>query len=422
MKKNKMPDFAVFTKQMKKTHTILVPDMLPVHFGLLLKVFEDKGYKIKIIQSTNPALIEKGLKYVHNDICYPCLLTTGQLIDALDCGGFDTNNVALAMSQTGGGCRASNYIHLLRRGLKEAGYPQVPVLSINFSGFEKHNSLKFSLSMLKQARAAVVYGDMLYLMKNHYISYEKNKGDTIKKVKEWEDKLKGQLKGANLKKVSANLKKIKADFDTIETEYVDRVKVGIVGEIYVKFAPLGNNNLEQFLQSEGAEVVVPGLLGFILYCVANNVFDGLFYNKGRLMAFVFKKILTGLKKWDLLIGKACGGDKRFVVSGGLDHLWDLTKGVVDLGVKMGEGWLLPAEMMELIDSGVHNIVCAQPFGCLPNHIVGKSVIKRIKELRPKANITPIDYDASATRVNQENRVKLMLEIAKEELRTDKKSH
>jgi len=407
--------FPIFTKEMKSTHTILAPDMLPVHFGMILKIFEDDGYKFELLRGTEPSLIEKGLKYVHNDICYPCLLTTGQLIDALASGKYDVNKVALAMSQTGGGCRASNYIHLLRAGLIEAGFPQVPVLSINFSGLEKHNSLKFNLKKLKKARAAVVYGDMLMLMRNHYLSYEKNKGDTDRMVKKWEDKLKEELDKAKYDRVKANLKAIKADFDTIECEYIERVKVGIVGEIYVKFAPLGNNNLEEFLRSEGCEVIVPGLMGFIMYCIANNVFDAAFYGRGKFMAWIFNKVLGSMKKWDLLIKEAVDGDKRFVPSTGIEHLWKLTKGVVDLGVKMGEGWLLPAEMMELIEFGVHNIVCAQPFGCLPNHIVGKSVIKRIKELAPLSNITPIDYDASATRVNQENRIKLMLAIAKENM-------
>jgi len=404
---------------MKKTHTILAPDMLPVHFGLILKVFEDDSYKFELLRGTEPSLIEKGLKYVHNDICYPCLLTTGQLIDALASGKYDVDKIALAMSQTGGGCRASNYIHLLRSGLIEAGFPQVPVLSINFSGLEKQNIIKFNLKKLKKARAAVIYGDMLMLMKNHYLSYEKNKGDTDKKVSFWEEKLKHELDNSNYKRTKENLKQIKDDFDTIECEYTDKIKVGVVGEIYVKFAPLGNNNLEEFLRSEGCEVIVPGLMGFIMYCIANNVFDSKFYGRGRLTAWIFNKVLNSMKKWDLLIKDAVGDDKRFVPSTGIEHLWKLTEGVVDLGVKMGEGWLLPAEMMELIEHGVNNIVCAQPFGCLPNHIVGKSVIKRIKELAPLSNITPIDYDASATRVNQENRIKLMLSIAKENIKKEK---
>ncbi|MCL2675681.1 MAG: 2-hydroxyacyl-CoA dehydratase [Firmicutes bacterium] len=411
-------DYAKFTKGMKKTHTILVPNMLPVHFELILSLFEQKGYKFEILKSADPALIETGLKYVHNDICYPCLLVIGQFIDALLSGRYDLSKIALAITQTGGGCRASNYIHLLRIALKNAGLSHIPVLSINFSGMEKENSLKFSLSNLKRARGAIVYSDMLYMLANHYKSYEVNKGDTEKLLSHWTNKLKPMLKNTKYKTTKRVLGEIYRDFNYIKVDYVPKIRVGIVGEIYVKYSSLGNNNLEEFLRGEDCETVVPGLMGFVTYCMANNVFDAKFYGRGKLMGLVYRLILKSLDKWELLIKEAAGGDPRFCAPSGHRHLFKLTEGIIDLGVKMGEGWLLPAEMAELAEAGIPDIVCAQPFGCLPNHICGKSAIKRVKDLYPAANITPIDYDSSATRVNQENRIKLMLAVAKERLTAD----
>lgn len=411
-------DYPKFTKDMIKTHTILVPDMLPIHFELILHLFREKGYKFEVLKNTDQTLIDKGLRFVHNDICYPCMLVIGQFIDALDSGKYDLNKVALAITQTGGGCRASNYIHLLRNALKNAGYGHIPVMSINFAGMEKDNTLKFTLPLLKQARAAVVYGDMLYLLSNHYKSYEVNKGDTDRLVWSWVEKIKPLLKKSDFKTTKRLLKQIFDDFNKIKVNYTPKIKVGIVGEIYVKYAALGNNCLEEFLREQNCEVVVPGLMGFVIYCVANNVLDSKLYGRNRLQGFVFNKVLKNLGKWELLIKEVIGDDKRFFVPGGYKHLFKLTKGVIDLGVKMGEGWLLPGEMVELTEAGVNNIVCAQPFGCLPNHIVGKSVLKRIKEIYPMSNITPIDYDASASRVNQENRIKLMLAVAKEQMETE----
>lgn len=406
-------DYPVFDKKMKKTHTILVPSMLPIHFELILSLFEAKGYKTEILTSCDPRIIEKGLKYVHNDICYPALLVIGQFIDALDSGKYDLNKVALCITQTGGGCRASNYIHLLRHALEKAGYGHIPVLSINFSGLEKHNSLRFTLPILKKCLSAITYGDMLLMMNNYYKAYELNPGDADRLTAKWTEQIKRKLNKTNYKTVKKDLYAIADDFAAIPISRESKLRVGIVGEIYVKFAPLGNNNLADFLRSQGCEAVVPGLMGFISYCIGNNVLDYYNYGIGKIKSLVYEIVLRGISRWETLIAEVLQDKKQFAVSRGFGELTELTRGIIDTGVKMGEGWLLPAEMAELIKNGVDNIVCAQPFGCLPNHICGKSVIKRIKELYPEANIMPIDYDAGATRVNQENRIKLLIAVGKE---------
>ncbi len=406
-----------FTEDMKNTHTILIPSMLPIHFGLFEGILRLQGFKAEVMQNTGPQVVEEGLKYVHNDSCYPALLVIGQFIDNLNHRD-DVDKVVLLITQSGGGCRASNYIHLLRKALIKAGYGFVPVVSLNVSNLEKDSALKLTKPLVLKLAAACVYGEQMMYLYNKVRSYEKNKGDAKKVVDIWQQKLLDLFKrnkGTSYFAQKKLLKQIALDFDKVEIVKEVKPKVGVVGEIYIKYAALGNNNLEDLLISEGAEIYVPGLFGYVLYCLYNTLYDDEYYGGvSKKAKRLSKLVIWYIDKLEGIIIKSIKLTK-YTPMGKFKHTKDLSEGILDHGVKMGEGWLLTAEMMELIESGYPNIVCAQPFGCLPNHICGKGVIRKIKAKHPEANISPIDYDPSATRVNQENRIKLMLSIAKENL-------
>lgn len=401
----------VFTKEMKKDYTILVPTMLPTHFKLMLAILREYGYNVELLETSGKEVVDCGLRNVHNDTCYPALLVIGQLIHALESGKYDLNKVALLMTQTGGGCRASNYIHLLRKALAKGGYGHVPVISLSM-GMEKNPGFTLSPMMLDRIFYAVSYGDLLMLLANQCKPYEMVQGATDALVDHWAWHLTNEMKGRGLlsyKQVRANYKKILADFAAMPRYTQKKVRVGVVGEIYVKFSPLGNNNLEEFLLSEGAEVVIPGLLDFCLYCIYNQLMDHKLYGRpGPIKTWVFEQVFRMLtkKQEDMIVAIEQNGE--FQAGGYFPHTVNLVRGYIGHGVKMGEGWLLTAEMLELIESGVSNIVCTQPFGCLPNHIVGKGMTRLIKERNPKSNIVAVDYDPGATKINQENRIKLML--------------
>lgn len=396
-----------FTADMRKTHTILVPDMLPIHFKLIIKVFEKYGYKMELLQNSARAVVDEGLKNVHNDTCYPALLVIGQFLDALKSGKYDPDKTALMISQTGGGCRASNYLHLLRKAL-EAEYPQIPVISLNFSGLEKSPGFKITLPILFKLLDAVLYGDLMMLLYNQCKPYEKSKGETDKVLAECEAKLTKKLKKGGFGKRKKNYKMILDAFSSIKRDNKRKPRVGIVGEIYVKYSPLANNHLEEFLIREGCEPVVPGLMDFVLYCTVNNINDGRIYG--------FKNTVTRVSSllYKILLSLSRKLNKTVVAYGGFDPMDDFEQlrkeadKLINQGVKMGEGWLITAEMGCLAKTGTKNIVCTQPFGCLPNHIVAKGMSRKVKEEYPDANIVAIDYDPSATNVNQENRLKLMI--------------
>lgn len=400
---------------MKKDYTILMPNMLPLHFRLVEKILQSYGYKTAILDSRGPEIAELGLKYVHNDTCYPAILVIGQFMEALQSGRYDPHKVALMLFQTGGGCRASNYISLLRKALINAGTPYVPVIPFGVAGIEKHPGFTLSVPMLHRMIYAVMYGDLMMLLVNQVRPYENNRGDAARLAEAWTDRLAAEMEASRIDyaKIRENYRAIIADFGKIPVTPRPPVLVGIVGEIYVKYSPLGNNYLEDFLVSEGAETVVPGLLDFFMYCVYNGIMDYELYGIGRLNhslnRFAYKFLLK--KQRDLI--ELIREDGRFRPMTPFDHTVSLVDGFIGRGTKMGEGWLLSAEMLELADSGVPNIVCAQPFGCLPNHICGKGMMKPIKEKIPGVNVVAIDYDAGATAVNQENRLKLMLSFARE---------
>ena len=401
----------LFTKEMKKEYTILMPQMLPIHFGMFQKMLQLEGYNVVQLNNEGQAVVDEGLKYVHNDTCYPALLVIGQFLDAIKHGGYDPHKVALFITQTGCGCRASNYIHLLRKALEKAGMGYIPVISISF-GLEKNPGFHLTIPLLRRLIYAMMYGDLIMNVANQVRPYEVNAGETDALVETWKNRLIDRFqqgKGMSRKQMQAGFKEICDAFKAVPVEnFGSKVRVGVVGEIYVKFSSLGNNQMEKFLLSEGAEPVVPGLTDFLIFKIFNrevdvNIYGGKWIKKK--VCQIFKGYVEQCQQ-DMI--DALNNSHYFKAPGTFEDLHRLVHGYLGEGCKMGEGWLLTAEMLELIHSGTPNIVCAQPFGCLPNHIVGKGMVRRLKDDYPDSNIVAIDYDPSATKINQENRIKLML--------------
>ena len=421
-------NFIEFTSEMKKDYTILIPDMLPMHFKMIRRIMKSYGYKAEVLFTTGPEISETGLRYVHNDTCYPAILVIGQLIHALQSGKYDPKKVALMLPQTGGGCRASNYVSLLRKALIKAGCGYIPVIPFGIAGLEKHSGWDLSLSMLHRMIYAVLYGDLLMSLVNQTRPYELNKGDSEALAEKWTVDLTDEMASTKIKykKIKENYRKIVSDFAKIPADRTQfKPKVGIVGEIYVKFSALGNNNLEQFLVDEGAEPKVPGLTDFALYCVYNNMMDSRLYGMNKSQYPIYKFMFDFLCKKQKDLIEAIKEEGTFMAPTPIEHTISLITGYIGIGTKMGEGWLLTAEMLELYDSGTKNIICTQPFGCLPNHICGKGMMKPLKERNPDMNIVAIDYDAGATEVNQINRIKLMLANARlnaEKAKTEEKTY
>lgn len=406
-----------FTREMKKDYTILTPNMAPIHFELIKNVLESFGYHIELLRTSGREIVDEGLKYVHNDTCYPALLSIGQLMHALHSGKYDLNKVALIMTQTGGGCRASNYIHLLRKALHKDGLDHIPVISVNLSGLESNSGFKMTLPLLRRAIAALTYGDLLMLLKNQTKPYEVNEGESDGLVEQWIlklTKLFEQGKAFSQREVRTYFDQIARSFADIKIQKSNKTKVGIVGEIYVKYSPFANNDLESFLFNQGCEVMLPGIVAFMIFKVDNRLEDINLYGGSQAKKQVCSMLKWYFTKYEQDLIEAVKKYPQFTSPAPYSHLKSLAGQVIGYGCKMGEGWLLTAEVMELIESGYENVVCAQPFGCLPNHIVGKGMIRKVKNVYPQANIVPIDYDPSATRVNQENRIKLMLAVAREQ--------
>ena len=398
----------VFTEEMKrKGYTILIPDMLPIHFKLIIKIYEKYGYKMELLTNTSRNVIDEGLKNTHNDACYPALLVIGQFMDALKSGKYDVNKVALVMSQTGGGCRASNYIHLIRKAVASQ-FPQVPVISLNFSGLEKNPAFPMTPAIALKLIYAVMYGDMLMLLYNQCKPYEKNEGETDRLLARWQHRLGKMLDKSDYLFPTPVYRAMLREFAAIPRLDIKKPKVGIVGEIYVKYSPLANNDLNNFLISEGCEPNVPGLLDFVLYCCSDLLNDRELYDVTTPMTAAYQigyKVLMRFQRQQIKVIKEHG---VFQPPHDFEHLRRCADKYIHQGVKMGEGWLITAEMAALAETGTKNIICTQPFGCLPNHIVAKGMSRVIKQAYPDANIVAIDYDPGATKVNQENRIKLML--------------
>ena len=407
----------LFTKEMKEEgYKILIPSMAPIHFNIIKNVFLHYNYNVELLDTSGPEIAQTGLKYVHNDTCYPALLVIGQLINALQSGKYDLNKTALLITQTGGGCRASNYIFLLRKALKKAGFPQVPVISLSM-GMEKNPGFSLTIPLVRRFLAGLVYGDVLMLLRNQTMPYEINKGESNALVDKWTERLTAEFaKGESYRRaeIAEHLEEIAKSFSEIKVNKTPKVKVGVVGEIYVKYARLGNNDLEQFLFEQDCEVNLPGIMGFALFKVDNRLEDIKLYGGSTLKKKFCQILFDYLEELEAMTIKYTE-KYGFNPPGKYSHIKELVKPVIGYGSKMGEGWLLTAEMLELAETGYENIVCTQPFGCLPNHINGKGAVRKIKEINPKANIVSIDYDPGAPKVNQENRIKLMLAVAKEEL-------
>ena len=411
-----------FTKEMKKEFVILIPQMAPIHFDFLEPILQSEGYKAKLLRECTPKTIETGLKYVNNDACYPSIITTGQMIEALESGEYDLNKVALIMSQTGGGCRATNYIGFIRKALKDAGYEQVPVISFNVVGMEKNPGFKFTFSMVEKLLKAIVYGDLLQKMLYKNRPYEKNKGETQKLFDKWLETTKDLAINSSSKEFSKSIYNIVEDFEKIEwKKSKEKPKVGIVGEILIKYHPFGNNFVTDLLEKEGAEVVLPDFMGFIKYVAANSVISHKLLKDKSLKSVLFGTAIKLIDSFEKDTRKALAKSKKgYLPTCDIWHLADNVKSILSTGNQTGEGWFLTAEMLEYMENDIKNIICVQPFACLPNHVVGKGVIKTIRDKFPDSNIVPVDYDPGASEANQTNRIKLLMTVAKDNLKLKEK--
>ena len=411
-----------FTKEMKKDYTILVPQMSPVHFDMFEAVLKSEGYKVKLLRECTPHTVETGLKYVNNDACYPSILTIGQLMEEVESGKYDTNKIALMMSQTGGGCRATNYIGFIRKALKDAGYPNIPVISFNFVGMEKNSGFKITLPLVKKLIKATIYGDLLQKLLHKNKAYEVNKGETEKLYFTWLEKCKKLSIEATMKEFNQSIYEMVEDFEKIELDTSkEKPKVGIVGEILIKYHPFGNNYCTDLLEKEGAEVVMPDLMGFVKYVIMNSIIKAKILGSGRINAKIYKVALNLVNSIEKDYRKALeNSSKGYLPPCNIEELAIKVEDILSTGNQTGEGWILTAEMLEFMEHGIQNIVCLQPFACLPNHVVGKGVIKTIRNKFPEANIAPIDYDPGASQSNQVNRIKLLLTIAKDNIKLKEK--
>lgn len=412
----------VFTKEMKKDYTILVPQMAPIHFELLETAMKNSGYKVELLRECTDHTVETGLKYVNNDACYPSILVTGQMIEALESGRYDLNKTALIMSQTGGGCRATNYIGFIRKALKDAGFENIPVISFNFVGMEKMPGFKLTIPMVEKMLKGVVYADLIQKLLTKNRAYEVNKGETQKLYDTWMDKCKKLLENSNMKSFKKSIYEMVNDFEKIELDTsVQKPKVGIVGEVLIKYHPFGNNFVADKLEAEGAEVVLPDFMGFAKFIATHKITFNQLIKTGGFKAKIFK---TAIKLLDLLekdVKIALSNSKKgYLLPCNIWELEEKVKDILSIGNQTGEGWFLTAEMIEYIEHGITNIVCVQPFACLPNHVVGKGVIKTIRSKYPDANISPIDYDPGASEANQTNRLKLLMTVAKDNLNNKNK--
>lgn len=404
-------DRIVFTRKMKKNHTIIVPQMSPIHFNFIEKAFNEAGYKMVVIKTDIKGAVEQGLKYVNNDACFPSIITVGGIIEELKSGKHDLNNTSVAISQTGGVCRATNYIAFLRKALKDAGFQNVPVISVNGSGFEPNPGFKFSLPLLKRLMMSLVYGDLLMRVLYKVRPYEKEKGAADKLYEKWNTICLKALEDADSDEYSKIIKGIVNDFDSLELLPIKKPKVGLVGEILVKFHPGANNNIVSVIESEGGEAVMPDLTDFFLYCCYDSNFKYEYLGGRRIDRLKSNISISYIEHFRKDMKAALAESRRFTAPKSIDELAKGAKPILSIGNQAGEGWFLTAEMVELIEGGVENIVCMQPFACLPNHVTGKGMIKELKRRYRNSNIVAIDYDPGASEVNQLNRIKLMMSNA-----------
>ena len=407
----------IFTKEMKDTYTILCPQMAPIHFELLESAVKSSGYNLVLLRDCTSHTVETGLKYVNNDACYPSILVTGQMIEALESGKYDINKTALIISQTGGGCRATNYIGFIRKALKDAGFPNVPVISFNVVGMEKMPGFKITLPLIERLLKMCVYADLLQKLVTKNRAYEINKGDSNQLFNTWMDKCKKLIEKSSMKQFKQSIYDMVDDFEKIELDTsIQKPKVGIVGEVLIKYHPFGNNFIVDKLEKDGAEVILPDFMGFIKFICTHKITFNQLIKTGNFKASIFKtviKLIDIIEKDEIEALK--NSKKGYLLPCNIWELEDKVKDILSIGNQTGEGWFLTAEMIEYIEHDIPNIVCVQPFACLPNHVVGKGVIKTIRSKFPDANIAPIDYDPGASETNQTNRLKLFITVAKDNL-------
>ncbi len=412
----------IFTKEMRKDYTILIPQMAPIHFELLETAVRSSGYHVELLRECTQKTVETGLKYVNNDACYPSILVTGQMIEALQSGKYDLNKTALIMSQTGGGCRATNYIGFIRKALKDAGFENVPVISFNMVGMEKMPGFQLTVPFMEKLLRMLVYGDLLQKMLTKNRVYEVHKGETQRLFDTWIEKCKKLLENSTNKEFKQSIYDMVADFEKIELDTtIQKPRVGIVGEVLIKYHPFGNNYVANLLEKEGAEVILPDFMGFAKFMCTHKITFNHLLNINKTSSKLMKaaiKLIDILEK-DVKIALA-NSKKNYLPPCDIWHLEEKVKDVLSIGNQTGEGWFLTAEMIEYIENDIPNIVCVQPFACLPNHVVGKGVIKTIREKYPSANISPVDYDPGASETNQTNRIKLLMTVAKDNLQAKQK--
>jgi predicted nucleotide-binding protein (sugar kinase/HSP70/actin superfamily) len=404
-----------FTKEMKGKHTILAPQMSPIHFQFLEDAFRTEGYNLEVLPSVDTKAVEEGLKYVNNDACYPSIIVVGQMISALKSGKYDLNNISLIMTQTGGGCRASNYIGFLRKALKESGMEHIPVISLNYVGLEDNPGFTATLPLIKKSLMALLFGDLFMRVLYRVRPYEEVKGSANELYEKWVNKSKKVIAECDVKTAKNYMTDIIKEFDELPLINIKKPRVGIVGEILVKYHPIANNDIVSVLENEGAEAVVPDLIDFFLYSAYDETFKYK-YLSGSLKAKVMGDIaIWYIENFRGHMKKQLKKSKRF---GELSTIKEIAEGaepILSLCNQTGEGWFLTGEMVELIHSDVKNIVCIQPFACLPNHVTGKGMIKELRRKYEGANIVAVDYDPGASEVNQLNRIKLMLAVANKNL-------
>ncbi len=405
----------IFTKEMKQTHTILAPQMAPIHFDLIQEAANASGYQLEVLPALDRAAVNEGLRYVNNDVCYPAVIMIGQIIEALKSGRYDVENTSVIITQSGGGCRATNYLALLKLGLKQAGFAQVPIISVNSVGLEKQPGFKYSIGLVNRCIMGLIYGDLFMRVLYRTRPYERFKGSAELLYQKWNEVAKENIRNGKRKAFEYNIQGIIHDFDHLELNDRKKPKVGVVGEILLKYHPTANNDIVSIIEQGGAEAVVPDLMDYILYSTFNARFR--FKNlAGSKLTMELNNIAASyIHRFQKAMRRALEQSERFQPPTPIEELAHMASQILSLGNQTGEGWLVTAEMLEFIKNGTSNIICVQPLACLPNHIAGKGMFKPIKEKYPNANIMPIDYDPGISEVNQLNRIKLMLSVAMKNL-------
>ncbi len=414
------PAKITFTKEMRKQHTLLLPMLSPIHqSGLVDVALQASGYNVICLPADDREAVNVGLRFVNNDACYPAIISIGQLIEALQSGKYDLQNTSVLMTQTGGGCRATNYIPLLRKALNEAGFPQVPVVSVSMGnqGVESNPGFKFTLPMLKRVAVAFLYGDLFERVVYRTRPYEAISGSVDRLHETWLKKVEKNVRNGSFTLFNHNMKKIIADFDTIDLQDIVKPRVGVVGEILVKYSPTANNDIVRLLEAEGAEAVVPDMVGFMNYSLYNQIWRYQNLGMAKKSKWIAEFAIGLIERIQKPMDRALRASQRFEGLHSIYQLADDASKILSIGNHTGEGWFLTGEMIDLLKSDVTNIVCMQPFGCLPNHVVGKGVIKELRHQYPKANIAAIDYDPGVSMVNQLNRIRLMLATANKALQS-----